>query len=69
MSFPIKWQYDITGYLDVEILIEENIKLHRYFKTNLKINNLFDKKINLFLEIEDFINENNLSQKFSENNM
>jgi hypothetical protein len=75
MSIPIKWQYDILKFLDVEIYIEENIKLHRYFKTNLKIKNLIDKKVELFLEIGDFINENhevcliNSNQKFSDNNL
>ena len=75
MSIPVKWQYDILKYIDVEIDIEENIKLHRYFKINLKIKNLIEKKIMLFLEIGDSISENhelnlmNFNQKYFENNL
>lgn len=75
MSIPVKWQYDILKYIDVEFEIEENIKLHRYFKVNLKIKNLIMKKIVLFLEIGDSINENaevslmNFNNKYFENNL
>ena len=75
MSIPVKWQYDILKYIDVEIDIQENIKLHQYFKLNLKIKNLVGKKILLDLEIGDSISENhelcltNLNNKYLENNL
>lgn len=75
MSIPVKWQYDILKYIDIEIDIEENIKLHRYFKLNLKIKNLIEKKISLLIEIGDSITENhevmlnNIDNKYFENNL
>jgi len=59
MSIPIKWDYDVMKYINVEIEIEEIIILHEYFKVYLKIKNLLNTKISLDLEIGDCSTNNN----------
>ncbi len=75
MSIPIKWQYDIMKFINVEIEIEEKITLHEYFTVYLKIKNLLNIKINLDLEVGDCFNDCNeislinLNNKALEENM
>lgn len=61
MSIPIKWQYEIMKFINVEIEIQERIILHEYFKIFLKIKNLLNNKIFLDLEVGDsFFTQNEL---------
>ncbi len=74
-SIPIKWQYDIMKFINVEIEIEEKITIHEYFFVYLKIKNLLNNKITLHLEIGDCFNDYNeislinLNNKALEENM
>jgi len=53
----MKWQNEVSRFLKVDIQIQQNIVLHRYFNVNLKIKNISLVKMDLDLEISDSSSE------------
>lgn len=71
ITVPVKWQNEIYRSMKLELEIQDKIKLHEYFNVTLRLKNMSNNVMDIELEISDsstdFINQQELSNKFTIN--